>query len=921
MNRPLVFLLSKVAEMKSWARAMSGRTRLEAEMEAELAVHLECLTADLVRMGHTPVDAARRARIALGSQVLHKEEMRASLGLRRWDELRADLRYGVRILRKSPGFTLIAATSLALAIGANTTIFAVGKQLLFDRLNVPHPEELRMLRWNGDGNVVAQSMWGDFDSTPQKGMSSSVFSYPVYSHLRDHNEKMQDLVGFKEDGMNATLRGNAQRVDVAMVSGNFYAALGVRPQVGRALQPSDDAVPGSGNVAVISDGLWQREFSRSASVIGEAVTLNQTVMTIVGVNPRGFTGVKNVQQAPDIFIPISMQPVIDPKGKASLLSDPNLWWVNVIGRTKPGVRDSEAQAALDAQLQGAVRATMVVSPSDTMPRLELADGSRGLHYADARLKKPVFVLMALTGFVVLLACTNIANLLLARGAQRQREMSIRLAMGAARSRIMRQLLTESLLLAALGGAGGLLLSFLGRGTIPKLLTNAWERSDFTASFDWGVFAFTSAVTILAGILCGLAPAWLAASHEVGSSLKEAAQSVTLRRKGLGGKAIIAFQIALSTLLVLGAGLFLRTLVNLDSINPGFKPDNLLLFEISPPASRYPAGKDVQLHAQLEQRVAAIPGVEQVAPGLVPYIAENMANSDFLPEGETFNQKRRQAEDTNEVGINFFQTMGIPIVAGRSFGAADTAASPKVGIINQTLARTRFPNMNPIGRRFKADRDAKSDWIQVVGICADTRFATLRNDPPAQFFLPYVQQPSVGAMVYQVRTSLQPSSLVPALRQAVQAIDPDLPMIDVRTQREQINATMQVERALAALTTGFGVLALTLACVGIYGIMAYNVAQRTNEIGIRLALGARPAQLRGMILRESTALTIVGITAGIVAALALTSLVKSMLYGIQPYDPATFSLGILVLLAVALAASWVPARRAAGVQPMEALRHE
>ena len=924
MSRLQATVLRRLAQFTSWLRAMASRDKLEADMQAELQSHVDFLTEDLVRGSHTPADAARCARIALGSSARHKEDMRASLGLRWFDELSADLRYGVRILSKSPGFTAVAASSLALAIGANTTIFAVGKLLLFDRLDVPQPEQLRMLRWLGDGREAVHGMWGDFDPTPQGGTTSSVFSYPVYRQLRDHNDKLQNLIAFKEDGMNATIRGDAQRVNAAMVSGNFYAALNVHPQLGRALQPSDDAVPGAGTIAVISDGLWQREFGRSAAVLGQTVTLNQAVVTIVGVNPRGFTGTKNGQQPPDIFVPLSMQPVIDPKGKTSLLTDPTLWWVNIVARAKPGVKDAEAQAALDIQLQAAVRATMTLAAGDTMPRIELVDGSRGLHYADRMFKKPVFVLSAFTGFVVLLACANIADLLLARGAQRQKEISVRLAMGAGRARILRQLLTESLLLAALGGAGGLLLSFVGRNALPKLLTNAWERSDLASvrsPFDWEVFVFTAAITLLTGIIFGIAPAWVATRAEVSSSLKETAQSATRRRKGVGGKAIVAFQIALSTLLVLGAGLFLRTVVKLNSVDVGFEADNLLLFEISPPARRYPAPKDVQLHQLLERQFAAVPGVEQVATGWIPYIADSMGNTDFLPEGDTFDQKKRQAEFENSVGVNFFSTLGIPIVAGRGFGPQDTPTSLKVAIINQSLARKRFPNSNPIGKRFKADRDAKVDWIQIVGISGDTRYSNLRDDPPPQFFLPYVQQPQVGTMVYQLRTLMQPSALVPALRKVVQSVDPDLPVIDVRTQREQINATMQIQRALAAMTTAFGLLALILACVGVYGIMAYTVAQRTNEIGIRLVLGARPTQLRRMILRESTSITMMGILAGVGAALFLTRLVKSMLYGIQPYDLPTFSVGVLVLLAVALAASWLPARRAAKVQPMHALRHE
>ncbi len=389
---------------------------------------------------------------------------------------------------------------------------------------------------------------------------------------------------------------------------------------------------------------------------------------------------------------------------------------------------------------------------------------------------------------------------------------------------------------------------------------------------------------------------------------------------MSGKAIVAFQIALSTLLVVGAGLFLRTLLGLDSIDVGFRTDHLVLFEVSPPVQRYGPGKDVQLHQRLEQAIAALPGVEGVAPSWTAYIANNMSNDDFLPEDEPQHTDHRGAEDVNAVGNTFFQTMGIPIVNGRSFGPQDTATSRKVAIINLALAKKRFPHVNPVGKRFQTG-DEKREWVQIVGVCADTHYATLRDASPAQFFMPYVQQPEIGGMTYAIRTALPPAELLPALRRVVQQNDRDLPIIDLRTQRQQIDANMQMERLFASLTASFGVLALALACVGVYGVMAYSVAQRTNEIGIRLALGALPGQVRGMILRESTWLALAGILVGVGGALALTRLVKSMLYGIQPHDPLTFSVGVLILMTVALAAGWIPARRAAGVQPMEALRHE
>jgi predicted permease len=916
------FFAGIISRPRSWVRAVVQRDHLEAEMEAELAHHLENLTRDLVSAGHSQQEAARRARIALGAANMHKENMRASLGLRWWDEFWADLRFGARILRKSPGFTAIAATSLALAIGANTTIFSLAKSLLYDRLGVPHVQELRMLRWVADRRSAVNDMWGDFDPAPDgTGMLGSVFSYPVYRQLRAHNQAMQDLFAYKEDSMNATIRGNAQRVDVAMVSGNFYAGLGVRPQLGRAIQPTDDGSSGAGAVAVISEGVWEREFGSSSAVLGQTITVNQAPLTIVGVNPRGFTGAKNVQVSPDVFVPLSMQPVVDPKGKnASLLNDSELWWLNIVGRARPGIPDAQAQAALDVELAAATRASITVKTGETVPQLVLADGSRGLSYAARMFRKPVYVLLTMTGFVLLLACANIANLLLARGAQRQREMSVRLALGAGRGRVLRQLLTESLLLAGIGGAGGVFLGYLGRNVIPRLMANAWDQDQLNVSMDWGVFAFATGVTLLTGLVFGLAPAWLAARSQVSSSLKESAQTTTRRRKGLGGKAIVALQIALSTLLVVGAGLFLRTLFALDSIDVGFRTDQLILFEIAPPAQRYGLGKDVQLHQRLEQAFAALPGVQGVAPSGTAYIADNMNNEDFLPEGETEAKDHAGAEDVNVVGDTFFQVMGIPIVGGRSFGPQDTESSEKVAIVNLALAKKRFPNMNAVGKRFQTG-DEKRAWVRIVGICADSHYANLRDQPPPQFFMPYVQQQEVGGMTYAVRTQLKPAELVPALRQVVLQADRDLPMIDIRTQKEQIDANMQIERTFAALTAGFGILALALACVGIYGIMAYTVANRRNEIGIRMALGAQPGQVRGMILRESTWLAIAGIVAGVAASLMLTRLVKSMLYGIQPYDPATLAGGVLILLAVALAASWIPARRAAGVQPMEALRHE
>jgi len=921
-----------LGQPQSWVRAVIGRDRLEAEMDAELAAHLEYLAADLMRAGYAPEEARRRARVALGAVTVTKEEMRASLGLRWWDELRADARYGARMLRKSPGFTVVAATSLALAIGANTTIFSVAKQLLYERLNVPHAADLRLLSWTGtEDHVAVHHVWGDWDPLPGGRVTSTAFSYPAYKQLQARNHVLDDLFAFKRMGMIATIGEDAQRVRTEMVSGNYFAALAVQPQLGRAIRPADDAVPGQGTVAVISDELWTRAYNRSPAVLGQTVKLNNVFFTIVGVSAKGFTGAKDVQLPVDFFVPLSTQPLVFPRpGDGSLFVSSRQWWINVMGRAKPGVTDRAAQAELDGELAAIVRGSMPVRPNEDVPRIDLRDGSRGLFEQQKEFARPMAVLMTLVGFVLLLACANVANLMLARGTQRSREMGVRLALGAGRGRIARQMLVESLMLAALGGAGGLFAGYLGRSAIPKMLEIPWENTGFQIHFDWAVFAFTAGITIATGVLFGIAPALAAARAEVTQGLKDTAQTTTRRRKGMSGKALVGFQIALSTLLVIGAGLFLRTLAGLSSVDLGFQSDHLLIAEIDPPAGRYPAGKDIALHQRVEQAFAGVPGVIAVAQAQDVYINEDRSATDFLPAGETYNASLSQGEDYNIVGNQFFKALKIPIVAGRPFGEQDTANSPKVAVINQSLARSRFPGQNPIGKRFVTDphdsdggggKVLAQNSIEIVGVCGDTKYMNLRDEPPPQFFLPYVQQASVGGMAYEIRTSVKPETVVTALRGMVRQIDPDLGLVKVRTQDEQIESALQQERLFVTLTSGFGLLALALACVGIYGVMAYSVANRRNEIGIRMALGAKPAQVRGMILRESTWLAGAGVVVGVAAALGLTRLVKSMLYGIETWDPATMIGGVLILLAVALGASWIPARRAAGVQPMEALRHE
>jgi predicted permease len=918
-----------ITRLKSWLRSALNRRRLEENMDAEIQFHIDARATDLTRTGLAPEEAKRQARLEFGAIATHKDGIRTSLGLRWADDLWCDLRYAARTLRKSPGFTAIAVGSLALAIGANTTIFSIANEMLYERLAVPHPEQLRLFTLFGDRNVVVHHSWGDWNRSPDGRIVLNSFTYPIYQQLRKDNRVLRDIFAFKGIGrVNVTVNGEAQAIQLELVSGNFYEQMQVNPALGRAILPSDDGAPATGAVAVISDGFWKRNFGGSPSVLGKIISVNSIPVTIIGVNPRGFTGAKSVQSSPAIFMPLSMIPLLRAEIGTSgpLLSSPKTFWVQLMARTKPDVPVNQAQVALNLAVSAAVHNTMTVAKKDTMPTLLLQDGSRGLNETAREFAKPVNVLLGFVGFVLLLACANNANLMLARASARQREMGVRLALGAGRWRILRQVLTESLMISAMGGFFGIFLYFMGRSSIPKLFINAWEQPDLVLPFHWRVYAFTTAVTILTGILFGLAPAWSATKAEIGTALKEGGKTATRHRKSLSGKAIVAFQVALSTMLVVGSALFIRTLINLNSIDPGFRADHLLLFDLNPPSKQYPAPKDVALHARVEEAIRAVPGVQSITLTDNPLVSDNTTNSDFIIEGapkiEHQPGDNSGSADLADVSHDFLSVMGIPVVAGRAFTPQDVNSPRRVAVVNQALVRQFFPHENPIGKRFSLDdHPEKQQWIEIVGIVGDTRYSNLKEEPPPIHFDLYNQLPEIDGATYIIRTQMLPEAITPSLRAAVQRIDRNLPLMDIRTQQEQIDATTQQERVFASLTAGFGLLALALACVGIYGIMAYTVSQRTNEIGIRLALGAERAQVRSMILSEASRLTILGILAGLAAAFALARLVKSMLYGLTATDATSFTAAALLLLAIALLAAWIPALRASRVEPMEALRHE
>lgn len=840
---------------------------------------------------------------------------------RRWpNQFAADVRFALRLAGRSPAFLLLTTLSLALAIGANTAVFSVARQLLYQRLDVPHPEQLRLLGWHGEASTVRFSYGTNFD-VRNAGMTCECFSWAVFRQLQDQDHSLAGLFAFWDRPATASISGNAQRVRVELVSDNYYQVLGIRPQLGRPILAARiDA--GASAVALISEGLWESQYGRSPSVLGQTVTINHIPLTIIGVNPRGFTGARSTLQSPDLFVPLSIQPQVLPwiPQSPSLLSDPGSWELDVMGRMKPGQSDELARSALNVELAAAVRSSLTMRSYETTPQIVLVDGSRGLHLWDQTFKKPVGALLVLVVLVLLLACANIANLMLARGLRR-REIAVRVALGASRGRIARQLLTESLVLAAIGGCGGLVLGYFGRNSLPRLLGGSAQQSALNIHFNWSVWLFSAAVTILTGMLFGLAPALSAAFTEAHDGLQQAATN-SARVGTRGGKALVVVQIALSALLVMGTGLFVRTLAGLGSLDVGFRTDHLFLATIATPGQGYPGVKSVLLHERLQQSIAGLPGVEAATSIEMPWLTGDSETTAFFTEDNVAHPGHAENERINTVENGFFSVMGISIVAGRPFAPTDNAAAPPVAIVNEALARSRFPGQNPVGRRFTySDKPGPKDWIEIVGVVGDTKYQDLRETPPPQFFLPSLQQPFIFQMTYAIRSRLDTQVLLAELRRAAASVDPNLPVTEFQTQRQQIDEDTRTERTLADLTSGFGILALALAIVGIYGVMLCSVEQRRKEIGIRLALGAQRGCVRNAILRESTWLALVGIGAGLAASQAFTHVLQSILYGISPRNPLILSMVAALLLLVAVAAAWIPARRAASIEPMEVLRDE
>lgn len=806
-----------------------------------------------------------------------------------------DVAYAFRQLRRQPGFTAVVVLTLALGFGANTALFSVVDAVLLRPLPVADPSALVLFQWTSGPSPAVGYLTGEWWQEPATGrFTASSFSYPAFEAFRDDSTTLAATFAWA-DLRRASLAvdGEADLASGQLVSGGYYAGLGVPAILGRTITPEDDRA-GAEVVAVISHGYWQRRFGGAPGVIGRTGTLDGRPFTIVGVSPRGFSGTLPVGHSADVSVPLlAWRAPGEP-----YLSKPAWYWLQVMGRLQPGVTAAQAETEMAARL-----ASGSAGRAGDEPRLRLSDGSQGLTRRRHEQRQPLVVLAAVTGVVLLMACATVAGLLLARGAARQREIGVRLALGAGRRRIVRQLLTESTLLGALGGVLGVALAFWTKDALAASLMPDGAPS---VALDGRALAFLGATSVFVAVLSGLAPALRAARVDLTRDLRDGERAGA--RLGLGRTLVVA-QVAMSLVLLVGAGLFLRTLRNLTRVDTGLAAEGVHLFKVHAVTS----GKadSLELSRRLLERFQTLPGVRAAGVSTHQLVGDRTDRTRVTIEGRPASHADEFAH-LNRVGGDFFAALGIPMRAGRAIGPQDDVGSPPVVVINEAFARVYFPAQNPLGRRVNG--------AEVVGVAADTRYGALRDPAPPAMFVPAFQQ-TEGSSSFQVRTVGSSASVAPLLRQAAREVTPTAALYDFTTPRQQVEGSVTRERLLAGLTSFFGALTLLLASLGLYGLMAYAMGRRTREIGVRMALGARPVDVLRMALGGGLRLVLAGAALGVVSALALTRLTTSVLYGVAPSDPLTIATATLLLGGVTLLACWLPARRAARVDPTVALRYE
>jgi predicted permease len=845
------------------------------------------------------------------------------------DSALRDLQYSFRTLARTPGFTAIAVLTLALGIGANTAIFTLLDQVLLRLLPVKNPQQLVLLTMRGHhyGNN-----WG-----------GNAISHPMFRDFQAHNEVFSEMFCRFPIAASLSFGGQSERVAVELVSGTYFSTLGVGSARGRLFTPEDDRVPSGHSLLVLSYDFWKTRFAGDPAIVGKTLMLNNYKMTVIGVAQQGFDGVE-LGQSPKIFIPIMMQPQIIIGNPNDMLKDRRTRWVNAFGRLKPGVSQQQAKAALqpfmhsmlEQEVQEAAFAHASAYDRQEFLKswIDVLPGSQGRSYTRSALSTPLWVLMATTGAVLLIACANLANLLLVRGSARTKEIAIRLAIGATRWQIIRQLLIESLSLSCLGGLAGLAFAFWA----DKALMGVYLPSDsgglnISSTPDLRILLFTFAVTILTGIIFGLVPAMQTTKPNIAGTLKDQAGAVVGGGHNGLRKGLVVAQVTLSLLLLVGAGLFVRSLANLRNLGPGFPAEKLVGFNIDPSLNGYTPERMKVFYPQLSEVLISVPGVQFVGLASMRVLEDNEWDSSMSVEGFTPAKPDEHAEPfMNAIGPNYFATMGVPIVAGRDFtrndnrdvkhGPQEWNWSPTTIMINEKFAKKYFAGRNPIGLHlgFGTDPSTPTD-MEVIGVVKDFKYTNLRDEIPEQAYVPYLSDRHPGGMTVYVRTAMDPNQLIPTLRAKVRDLDPNLPVYAMRTTEVQINNSLSTERMIASLSAVFGFLATLLAVIGLYGVMAYTVAQRTREVGIRMALGAARGNVIWMVMREVLLLVAIGVATGVVASLALTRVVQSQLFGLTPHDPLTLALATAALAFVACAAGYIPALRASRLDPMAALRYE
>ncbi|MEK6301902.1 MAG: ABC transporter permease [Acidobacteriota bacterium] len=834
------------------------------------------------------------------------------------DTLLQDFRYGIRTLIKNPGFTAIAVLTLALGLGANTAIFSLTDQILLRRLPVEKPEELVVLRSPGP---KSGRVWSDGDN-------AASLSYPLYKELRDNNNVFSGLLARFAVSLSVSGEGQTERASGELVSGNYFEVLGVRPVLGRVFTQDDDQVAGAGQVIVLSHDYWTRHFAADPSILNKTLIVNGQVMTVVGVARAGFDGVQ-VGQRPDIFIPITMKAQMTPNWDG--LADHKDFWLAIIGRLKPGLSREQAEEALTPVYRQILEAELPLmgrfSPEMQQRFLErrmlLQSGSRGRLVVQRDTTQPLLVLMGMVGLVLLIACANVANLLMARGAARQREIAIRMAVGAGRWRLVRQFLVESLTLSLIGGGAGILVASWTIALLVGAIPDSVGITGLSSKLDLRLLAFALILSIATGLLFGLLPAIKATRLNLEATLREQGSSVSGALSQVRfRKALVVSQVVLTTVLLVGAGLFARSLNNLKTLDLGMRPDNLIAFSVEPELNGYTPERTIALFDQLHQNLSSQAGVDAVSAAVIPVFTNSNSSSNITVEGYEAGEDEEMHLGQNWIGPGYFSTMGIPLLGGRELTTSDTSNSPKVAVINEAMKRRFFADRDPIGLRFAFGAGDKIvPDIQIVGVVKDSKHGGVREKTQPFAYFPYSQFKTVGNITFYVKTRQEVGAMASSLRREVQRVDGNLPVFDLKTLERQIDESLFGDKFLTFLSMCFALLAALLASIGLYGVMAYTVTRRTREIGIRMALGATRGIVSWLILKEVVVLAVVGLVVGLPAAYGLGRLTESLLFGVKASDPLVFVGAGVLLTAATLLGGYLPARKAASIDPLVALRCE